>query len=118
MIAMEGDFYKYTASYRPERKGTTARTWCGRAGLARTERRTGREGPGTKTGAGHEGRRNVTKGFTASGAVLGRSEIGAQPVAPGLAHRIDALHRRAGHEGHSAFPQRPTSSLAEVSSPG
>jgi hypothetical protein len=87
-------------------------------GLAGAERGAGRDGPGAKTGAGHEGRRDVAKGFAARGTVLGRSKIGAQPVAPVLAERIDALHSRARHEGHNALPQRPASSKAEVSSPG
>ena len=87
-------------------------------GLAGAERGTGREGPGAKTGAGHERRRNVAEGFAAGGTVLGSSKSGVQPVAPVLAERIDALHGRARHEGHNALPQRPASSLAEVSSPG
>jgi hypothetical protein len=90
----------------------------GVTGLARAERGAGRERPGAKTGAGHEGRRNVAERFAARGTVFGRSKIGAQPVAPVLAERIDALHGRARHEGHNALPQRPASSLAEVSSPG
>jgi hypothetical protein len=60
----------------------------------------------------------VAEGFTTRGTVLGRSKISPQPVAPVLAERIDALHGRARHEGHNAFPQRPASSKAEVSSPG
>lgn len=87
-------------------------------GLARAEKGTGREGPGAKPGAWHERRRNVAEGFAARGTVLGRSKIGTQPVTPDFAERIDALHSRARHEGHNALPQRPASSLAEVSSPG
>jgi hypothetical protein len=86
-------------------------------GLARAERRAGRDRPWAKTGAGHEGRRNVAEGLAARGTVLGRSQIGTQPVAPVLTNRIDALDGRAWHEGHNALPQRPASSQAEVSSP-
>jgi hypothetical protein len=93
-------------------------TGQGVPGLARAERGAGREGPGAKTGARHEGRRNVAEGFATRGTVLGRSKIGAQPVTPVLAERIYALHGRARHEGHNALPQRPASSPAGVSFPG
>jgi len=86
--------------------------------LARAEGGTRRKGPGAKAGAGHKRRGNVAERFAARGAVLGSRKIGAQPVAPVLAKRINALHGRARHEGHNALPQRPASSPAEVSSPG
>jgi hypothetical protein len=86
--------------------------------LARAERGAGRDGPGSKTGAGHERRRNVTEGFATRWTLLGRSKIGTQPVAPVLAQWINALHRGARHEGHNALPPAASQLTSRDEPPG
>jgi hypothetical protein len=117
---MRGSFYKHAKAYGLEPE--TPRLVPGAAGqsrvrLAWAKGRARRDGAWAKTRTNCERRRNVAQGFATGGTVLGGNEISAQPMAPRLAKRVDALQRRARHEGHCALPQRPTSSQA-VSSPG
>jgi len=118
---MRGSFYKHAKAYGLEPE--TPRLVPGVAGqsrvrLARAKGRARRDGAWAKARTEWKWRRYIAQGFAAGGAVLGGNEISAQPMASRLAKRVDALQRRARHEGHCVLPQRPTSSQAEVSSPG
>jgi len=74
----------------------SARTW--------TERRAGGEGARAHAEARAEGRRDVAEEIAAAGAVAVAAErsgeIGAHPLAAGVAERIDALHGKAGQILH------------------
>jgi hypothetical protein len=78
--------------------------WLGKAGLAGTESRTGREVPGTKVGAGSKRRRHVAKGLAAGRAMLGGEEIRANPVTARFTVWINTLNGGARHQGHNALP--------------
>ncbi len=59
-------------------------------------------------GTGSQRRRNMTKGFTAGGALLGVDNLRAEPVASGFTMRIHTLNGGARHEGHNALsPWQP-----------
>ena len=74
------------------------------AGLAGPERRTWRNGTRAHMMTRRKRRRNVTKGFTAGGALFRADQIGAEPVTLCFTTRIDTLNSRARHKGHKAFP--------------
>jgi len=71
---------------------------------AGTEGRAGGEGARTHAEAGAERRGNVAEEVAATGAVAFGAEcggaVGAEPVAAGIAKRIDALDGEAGHILH------------------
>jgi hypothetical protein len=89
---------KFPVDYRD---GTEARSTLAGTG---TKRRAGGEGAGAHAEAGAERRRDVAEEVTAAGAVAvaaeGSGEIGAHPLAAGLAERVDALHGETGQILH------------------
>jgi hypothetical protein len=71
---------------------------------ARAQRRARGERAGAHSEARAEGRRDVAEEIAAAGAVAvaaeGSGEIGAHPLAAGIAERVDALHGKAGQILH------------------